>query len=422
MSKAGGGLGATMHPTKGKIVLISKHFGINSGGEAIKGFQFAKHLKARGFQVTVITHQRALDEQGGGAADVDFLIVPDTRLQDLLWRARLELLLDLYFHVAAWLLIRRHVPRSPDVVLHYIAPVSPVTPRFFPRGYRIVLGPLTGNIFYPPAFAGRMTWQWHWASRLHGMAQRLQSVLFPEKRRRVQSVLVSGYERTRESLRLAGVADGQMADVVDAGVSETLYAAPRIVHEGPHSRFAASGRFVDHKGFDLAIRALAATPAEITLEIYGDGEKREELEALVRRLGLRERVRFMGWMPDHEDLLAALRGYRGYVFPSLAEANGIVMQEAMMIGLPVIATRWGGPMHLADEETAIYVDPVSEAQMVAGLAGAMTRLAREPDHAEAISRAARKKAEALYSWDAVSSSWLEAGYAGILEVVVPARR
>jgi glycosyltransferase involved in cell wall biosynthesis len=410
-----------MHLTKGKIVLISKHFGINSGGEAIKGFQFARYLKARGFQVIVITHKRALNEQGAGAADVDFLIVPETRLQVLLWRARLELLLDLYFHVAARLLIRRHVPRSPDVVLHYIAPVSPVTPRFFPRGYRIVLGPLTGNIFYPPAFAGRMTWQWHWARRLHGMAQRLQSVFFPEKRRRVQSVLVSGYERTRESLRRGGVADGQMADVVDAGVSETLYAAPRIVHEGPHPRFAASGRFVDHKGFDLAIRALAATPSEITLDIYGDGDKRSELEALVRTLGLQERVRFMGWMPDHENLLTALRDYRGYVFPSLAEANGIVMQEAMMMGLPVIATRWGGPAHLADDESAVYVEPVSEAHMVAELAVAMTRLAHDPGYAEAISHAAREKAKALYSWDAVSSSWLEAGYAEALESVAPAR-
>jgi glycosyltransferase involved in cell wall biosynthesis len=410
-----------MHLTGGKIVLISKHFGSNSGGEAIKGFQFARYLKAHGFQVTVITHQRALEEQGAGAADVDFLIVPETRLQDLLWRARLEILLDLYFHVAARRLIGRHVPRGPDVVLHYIAPVSPVTPRFFPRGYRIVLGPLTGNIFYPPAFAGRMTWQWHWARRLHGMAQRLQSVLFPEKRRRVQNVLVSGYERTRASLRLAGVTDGQMADVVDAGVSETLCTAPRIVHDGPHPRFAASGRFVDHKGFDLAIRALAATPAEITLDIYGDGEKRGALEALARTLGLQERVRFMGWVPDHEDLLAALRGYRGYVFPSLAEANGIVMQEAMMMGLPVIATRWGGPAHLADDCTAVYADPVSEAHMVAELAGAMTRLARDPGYAEQISLDARRKAEALYSWDAVSSSWLKAGYAGTLEAVAPAR-
>ena len=410
-----------MHLTTGKIVLISKHFGINSGGEAIKGFQFARYLKARGFQVTVITHQRALDEQGAGEADVDFLIVRETRLQDLLWRARLEVLLDLYFHIAARLLIRRHVPRGSDVVLHYIAPVSPVTPRFFPRGYRIVLGPLTGNIFYPPAFAGRMTWQWHWARRLHGLAQRLQSVFFPEKRRRVHSVLVSGYERTRQSLRLAGVTDGQMADVVDAGVSETLCAGPRIVHEGHHPRFAASGRFVDHKGFDLAIRALAETPAEITLDIYGDGEKRGALEALVRRLGVQDRVRFMGWMPGHEDLLEALRGYRGYVFPSLAEANGIVMQEAMMMGLPVIATRWGGPAHLADDTTALYVDPVSEAHMVAALAQAMTRLAGDPELAERISRAARLKAERLYSWDAVSSSWLEAGYAGTLKMPVPAR-
>lgn len=410
-----------MHLTTGKIALISKHFGINSGGEAIKGFQFARYLKVRGFQVTVITHQRALDQQGAAEADVDLLIVRETWLQNLLWRARLEVLLDVYFHIAARLLIRSHVKRSPDMVLHYIAPVSPVMPRFFPRGYRIVLGPLTGNIFYPPAFAGRMTWQWHLARRLHATAQRLQSVLFPEKRRRVHSILVSGYERTRQSLRMSGVADDQMTDVVDAGVSETLCARPRIVHEGYHPRFAASGRFVDHKGFDLAIRALTQTSDEITLDIYGDGEKRADLAALVQACVLQDRVRFMGWMPDHEDLLEALRGYRGYVFPSLAEANGIVMQEAMMMGLPTIATRWGGPAHLADDRTALYVDPVSEAHMIAELAKAMTRLASDPDHAEQISREARARAEALYSWEAVSSSWLEDGYSKRFEALVPDR-
>jgi glycosyltransferase involved in cell wall biosynthesis len=254
-----------------------------------------------------------------------------------------------------------------------------------------------------------MSWKFRTAERLHALAQRAQRVLFPEKRR-VRVILVSGYERTRASLRLAGVPEEKMVDVLDSGVDDSVAARPRAVHTGHNPRFACSGRMVDHKGTDLAIRAVAAAGPDIRLDIYGDGEKRAELEALVRRLGLQERVRFLGWMPSHDALLEALSAYRGYVFPSLAEANGIVMQEAMMLGLPVIATRWGGPAMLADDTSAVYVDPVSEDHMIRELARAMDRLATDPDHAERLSQNARAIAEKNFPWKTVARSWMTAGY------------
>lgn len=399
-------------PLPRRVVLIAKHIGINSGGEAIKAYQFAELLRARGAAVTVVTHQRAIDAQGAGALDVDFLVVPDTPLQKFLWRVKpLRGLLDVHFHVFAHRLILRHVAPDPGTVLHYIAPVSPVMPRFLPRGYDIVLGPLTGNIFYPPAFRARMSWEFRTAERLHALAQRTLGLVFPEKRR-ARVILVSGYERTRVSLRMAGVREAQMVDVVDSGVSDRICARPRIAHAGPNPRFVCSGRMVDHKGTDLAIRAVARADPAIRLDIYGDGEKRAALEALAAALGLGERVRFLGWMPSHDDLLDAFAQYRGYLFPSIAEANGIVMQEAMMVGLPVIAARWGGPERLADDDTAIYVDPVSEDAMVDAIAAAMTRLARDPGLAERLSLGARRIAEARFSWEAVAESWIRAGYGG----------
>ena len=391
-------------------VLIAKHIGISSGGEAIKAFQFAEFLRDRGVDVTVVTHRRAIESQGAGALDVRFLIVEDTALQRFLWRTKpLRGLLDIHFHVCARRLILAHVPPGPDAVLHYIAPVSPVMPRFLPRGYDVVLGPLTGNIFYPPAFRDRMSWEFRTAERLHALAQRGLGLVFPEKRR-ARSILVSGYERTRVSLRMAGVRDAQMTDVVDSGVSDRIAARPRIVHEGENPRFVCSGRMVDHKATDLAIRAVAEAGPDIRLDIYGDGAKRGALEALTGELGLNDRVRFLGWLESHDALLDAFKDYRGYIFPSLAEANGIVMQEAMMLGLPVIAARWGGPAMLADDDSAVYIDPASEAAMVSGIARAMDRLAGDPAEAERLSRNARGNAEERFLWKAVAESWIRAGY------------
>jgi len=392
-----------------KIVLIAKHFGPNAGGEAIKAYQFAAYLRHQGLSPLVVTHERAMRSQGGSELGLEALVVPDTSLQRLFWRLPpLRGLLDIHFHLAARRLIRAHVPPGADTVLHYIGPVSPVAPRFAPSGYDIVLGPLTGNISYPPAFRHRMSWKARLSERLHGLAQRVSALTLREKAR-ARVILVSGYERTRVSLRLAGARDEQMVDVVDSGVGSCSLSRPRVVQAGVNPHFACSGRMVDYKGFDLAIRAVARADPAIRLDIYGDGAERAGLESLAQREGLGERVRFLGWV-GNADLLDALRQYRGYVFPTLAEANGIAMQEAMALGLPVIATRWGGPEHLADDTAAWYVEPVSQEAMVTTIAHAMTCLANDPARAEAISRNARYLAETRFSWDAVARSWTDAAY------------
>jgi glycosyltransferase involved in cell wall biosynthesis len=390
-----------------KIVLIAMHFGPNAGGEAIKAYQFAAYLHDHGVSPTVITHERAITSQGGDDLGLKTLVVPDTHLQKIFWRVPpLRGLLGIHFNLAVRRLIRRHIKADPDTVLHYIGPVSPVLPRFFPKGYDVVLGPLTGNISYPPAFRDRMSWKARLSDRLHGITQQFLRVTLREKQR-ARVILVSGYERTRASLRLAGARDEQMINVVDSGVNERIATRPRVQHTGYNPRFVCAGRMVDYKGFDLAIRALALAAQDICLDIYGDGEQRAALEELAHTEGVANRVRFMGWAKN-DDLLDAMATYRGYVFPTLAEANGIAMQEAMMLGLPVIATRWGGPERLADDEAVWYVEPSSSNSMVEDLAAAMTCLAQEPELADDLSRKGRVIAQSKFTWDTVSKDWLTA--------------
>lgn len=388
-----------------RVFLISQRFGYSAGGEAIKAHQYAEFLLEQGHDVTVFTHARSLGH-GLGLPLSRLRTIPDTWFQRLAWRITpLRGLLDPYFHLKIRRLIRAEAAKGGAApVLHYISPVSPVALRFPLPGFEVVLGPLTGNIYYPPAFHDRMSPRDRLRERLHAVSQTVLGRLFPEKRR-MGRILVSGYERTRASLRLAGATEGQMVDVVDSGVSSAIFARPRLTHQGENPRFVCSGRLVDHKGTDLAIRALSRTDADLQLDIYGDGDKRAALEALVRDLGLEARVTFKGWLPQHEDLLDALGQYRGYVFPSLAEANGIVMQEAMALGLPVITLNWGGPAMLADEDSAVYLQPDSEKAVVAGIADAMTQLARDGTMAERLSVAARTRAEKLFTWPAVAQSW-----------------
>lgn len=392
--------------TSERVVLVAPNVGQSMGGEAIKIYQFFRQLHRDRPDVSLVAHARSRPELQDlpEASDVHF--VEDDFWQRTFWKLKpLRFALGPCFHLKARRYILANWPAGRGTVLHYVCPISPVTLRFPPSGYRTVLGPLNGNIAFPPGFRQREGRRERLGSILHGLVQRLLR-LFGEKRR-FDAILVSGYERTRRSLRLAGATEDQMVDVMDAGVSEDLQRPPRIAHRAAKPRFICSGRFVSYKGIDLAIRAIAQSEPPITLDVFGDGPCGPAWRRLAGELGVADRVTFHGWCA-HDELMRRLCDYQAYVFPTLAEANGIVMQEAMMAGLPVIAIRWGGPAGLADDESAIFIEPEGEAQVVDDLAKAMTRLATDPEFAESLSVRAREIAERNFTWQSIIAEWTAA--------------
>lgn len=390
-------------PQMKKIVLIASNFGQNFGGEAIKAWQYAKFLKKAGYQLLIISHERCRDEIAAEFQSDDYRLIFDDWITMVLWKTPLRIFMSFYFHWLVRNVIRRENLDPDGHILHYIAPISPVAVRLPPKGFQVVMGPLSGNIYYPPAFKGRMSFKDRLREQLHKSSQWLMGKVFGDKRR-ANTILNSGYERTRESLLIAGCRDDQFLDVVDSGVSENIASTVRFRHADDNFRFVCIGRLVDVKAFDLAIRAVAKVDPRITLDIYGVGNQREMLEQLSVELGLEGRVKFCGWL-EHDKLVETCRNYRGFVFPSLADSNGIVVQEAMMLGLPAVMLRWGGPAMLADDESAIYIDPNSEEHVIAEMARGMERLATDGEFAENLAVRARNIAEARFTWDAVAASW-----------------
>ena len=392
--------------THREIILVSERFGFLGGGEAIKAQQYAIYLLNLGFNVLVITAERSKTELGADIPDANIVLIPDTVVQKLLWRIRpLRKLLGLYFQICARKEIKRNIKKFENPILHYISPVSPVELRFLPKGYHTVFGPLTGNIYYPPGFRSRMSVLDKLREYLHSAAQFFFGRVLGNKKN-VDVFLISGYERTRASLRMAGCREAKMINVVDSGVNDKLILMPRIAHTGFNGRFMCAARFTDYKGIDLAIRSIALASPHVTLDIYGDGEGRSDLMALVEELDLKDRVNFMGWV-HNETLIDNFRIYRGFIFPSLAEANGIIMQEAMMAGLPVVAFRWGGPEMLGSAEATIFIEPKSLDQAVKEISNAMNKLSRDFEFADSLSIKARKIAEDKFTWSSVVSSWLQ---------------
>ncbi len=124
--------------------------------------------------------------------------------------------------------------------------------------------------------------------------------------------------------------------------------------------FLSAGRLVKFKGLDFLLRAFAglknSLDVPIMLKIIGRGEERENLEALADELGIRDEVEFTGRISREE----VSRGYREancFILPSLYEAFGVVLIEAMASGLPVIATRSGGPEYIVEKHCGILTEP-----------------------------------------------------------------
>jgi glycosyltransferase involved in cell wall biosynthesis len=123
-----------------------------------------------------------------------------------------------------------------------------------------------------------------------------------------------------------------------------------------------------HRFLLEAARQLKAQGCRIQYYLAGEGSLRKSLEEMSSRLGLKENVRFLGFVAD---MPAFLSKVDIFVLPSLFEGLGVSVLEAMAAGKPVIASRVGGLAELViDAVTGFLVGPGD----IEGLAGAILKL------------------------------------------------
>lgn len=132
------------------------------------------------------------------------------------------------------------------------------------------------------------------------------------------------------------------------------------------------GRLVTVKGVDSLIRALRLVPEALLrrteLTIFGDGPCRAELERLANELDLGTRVRFLGSVPSSRTR-EILRTSDVLVLPSHREPWGLVVNEALSVGKPVVAPYWVGAAGdiLIDGCTGVVPRSNAAEELAAGL-------------------------------------------------------
>jgi len=168
-------------------------------------------------------------------------------------------------------------------------------------------------------------------------------------------------------------------------------------------RVASVGRLLGWKGIGLGLRAFTRLRQEIPDAEYwiiGEGPERNYLERLAERLGCRDAVRFIGWVPRAE-LPRYLQEIDVLLHPSLHEQFGYVVLEAMAAGRPVVCLDVGGPAVLVHDDCGVRVPVQDPEQVVADLAAALRHYALSPIALQRAGASARARAERDWSWEVV---------------------
>ena|GEM_PF-376571 len=242
----------------------------------------------------------------------------------------------------------------------------------------------------------------------------LESPLLKKHARDAALIIAISEDARRRIVELAGEEVAGRVKIIHCGVDlpENVYSYDKTRGLNPLSEercfsnyrvisVASLSRF---KGHDVLIRAmglLAGRGVTATCEIVGEGEERARLEALIRELGIRDRVKLLGGKPP--DVVGELlKSARCFVLASRVDERGhrdgipVALMEAMARSVPCVASGISGiPELIKDGETGLLVAPENPA----ALADAIQKLLDDPDMAGKIAERGRKWVAEQFSLD-----------------------
>lgn len=212
----------------------------------------------------------------------------------------------------------------------------------------------------------------------------------PEARKMVQPYYLPFFkEAYKNCSRLVPVSESLMTglralmpwidekvEIIPNMIREEMFLPPSAPRGTRPFVFFWAGRLEHVKGIDLLMKAIAAlesrTDTDFTVRLAGRGSLRRPLEEQAESLGIGSRVVFLGRI-TREEIQREMQMANCFVLPTRYEAFGAVLIEAMATGLPVIATRSGGPQFIVNETSGVLIDP----EKVDQLSAAMLKMIRD---------------------------------------------
>jgi glycosyltransferase involved in cell wall biosynthesis len=393
------------------VILVADNASARFGGEAFIPLNYFRLLLAREVDVRLVVHARVRAELVELFPDHSDRLhfVEDIWLHKALFRlgtflprrladATTGLLLHLTTQLVQRKIVQNLAKKLAVDVIHQPIPVSPKTPScLYGIGVPVVIGPLNGGMKYPPAFQKEHGLVAGAAVALGRAISNVFNLVIPGKR--LASLMLVANPRTRAALP-RGIR-GRVVELVENGVDLQIW-RQKLPNAGAASelRLIFVGRLIDWKALEIVLEAIARVSKHqaVSCEVIGDGPMRQIWQDMAKQLGLDTTVKFSGFLSQPE-CARRLQEADVFVLPSLFECGGAVVLEAMAVGLPVIATAWGGPLDYLDDNCGILVEPSSREDLIEGFANAMIRLGGSSSLREQMGQAGYERARQYFDWE-----------------------
>lgn len=197
--------------------------------------------------------------------------------------------------------------------------------------------------------------------------------------------------------------DEKKIKIIPCGVDGSLFVKNDIEKKSKPKRILYVGWVAYHKGVDVllkSMKALKEKKVDVELIIIGQSyykdQKRQEneLKELAKQLGVSEMVYFAGGKSQKE-IVEYLNQSSLLVLPSRRETFGAVLVEAMACGVPVVATKCGGPEDIITPDVGVLAEKEDEDSLAAAIKSALDNCDRYQGDK------IRKYALENYSWESV---------------------
>jgi glycosyltransferase involved in cell wall biosynthesis len=290
--------------------------------------------------------------------------------------------------------LRLHRVHEFDVVHHVSWGTISEPPLLWKLPIPFVWGPVGGGQTTPPAFSRYFgghalketlrTWRVRFASHRPALRAAVRGC----------SLLLSVNAATTSALKAAGATN--VRPFLSCGVPENLMALPFTKPLGALTILWA-GRLIPIKGLGLALEAFAKIEPDLAVRLQvagGDGPLSAEMESLARRLGVADRVEFLGQL-SWDRLQEIYQRADAFMFTSLRDSAPTVLLEAMAHSLPILTLDHQGASSMVPEQAGIKVPVGDPDQTVAALAAGIRQLASSAEMRQRMGEAGWAYAQGL---------------------------
>lgn len=240
---------------------------------------------------------------------------------------------------------------------------------------------------------------WHADIENKGMIGRLVRPIERAMLRRADTIVVTTQNYADASSALKGYKN--RIKVIPIGITDVVKSPKVEIASPPYVLFV--GRLVQYKGLNVLLDAIAMVQSDVELKIVGVGPQLTELQDQARRLGISDRVKFIGRVGENQ-LQSLMERAAVFCLPSInrLEAFGVVLLEAMRARRAIVSTNIDGSGVPWVNSTGINV-PVRNPR---ALAEAIDQLLANSEEAARLGKLARSRFENDFSRDLMSRRFL----------------